>query len=272
MSFTSRVDDSAMRKQHASMLRRGGLARSAGVQEMARQVCRVAFASANHDTNRFRRAIALMHNQMLPAGGGGRDAIPVPPLRQSDEVLTQRKRLERQIKQSGARVKSADKTIETWDPIANRVDPPPKSLLAMRGNASRKRKAAAIVRAAKRTKRKAEKQVARAEEELALFDRSPFAIVMGGRRTKSAAALGRLSTVRTKVYGGTATVRELGAMTVVELRNKEPHARIVEKRDRTMRGALAAGFRGTGLRRIGRRHLEAATAGRAPLASARRAS
>ena len=104
--------------------------------------------------------------------------------------------------------------------------------------------------------RKAEKQVARAVEQLAKF--TDTSIVIGAfasptrhTRGKFAGQLTRslTATVREKVYGGTGSITDTPHGTVLRLHNREPHAKIVEHNLGVVAAAQVAS-RHTGLRKI----------------------
>jgi hypothetical protein len=78
-----------------------------------------------------------------------------------------------------------------------------------------------------------------------------YAIVIGARKTKGLFTLSRIDTVHLPVYGGSA--RFVGDA-VLEVRNREPHARIVARRTGIERDAMAA-LRGSGVQKAGRAYL-----------------
>ncbi len=88
----------------------------------------------------------------------------------------------------------------------------------------------------------------RAVEELAKLDDTSL-VIFGGRGR-------RLNiTVRNKVYGGRGEMLNAGGRTFVRLHNLEPHASIIEKRNRAVRAALA-GLRSMGVRRYGKSYMK----------------
>jgi hypothetical protein len=91
--------------------------------------------------------------------------------------------------------------------------------------------------------RRAERNLERAREQVARFDRAPEGAVIGFN------ILGgkRAPTIRHTVYGGDGRVFRVGNRTYVSLHNKEPHATLVEWRYGLMREAQRD-FRGVGLR------------------------
>lgn len=70
----------------------------------------------------------------------------------------------------------------------------------------------------------------------------------------------KLSTVRTKVYGGEGEIFDAGGRTLIRLRNLEPHASIVESK-RRIRAQASAAVRGFGLTRLRRKYVETLRAG-----------
>lgn len=94
-------------------------------------------------------------------------------------------------------------------------------------------------------------------EQLDAIDRAGegyrYGIVIGARRTKGLLTVSRVDTVHLRIYGGSARFVGDG---VLEVRNMEPHARIVARREGIERQALAS-LRGTGVQRAGRAYLAA---------------
>lgn len=116
-----------------------------------------------------------------------------------------------------------------------------------------------------RFKRAAAKRIDKAAEQLRLVNESEGVIFMdrggylyGDRRFLKSGYLQRLSTVRTKVYGGSARRIEAGSQTFIELTNHEPHAKMVERVARhghPLRQAIAHA-RSLGGRRITQAYLK----------------
>ncbi|MGE3175865.1 MAG: hypothetical protein AB7O32_00230 [Vicinamibacterales bacterium] len=94
--------------------------------------------------------------------------------------------------------------------------------------------------------RKIVRRVERARIELERWD--PTAIIILGRGK-------RITRAVDKVYGGRGRFLEVGDKTFAELRNQEPHARIVEARIFRMREILRNAGRAVGLARAKRAHL-----------------
>jgi hypothetical protein len=99
-----------------------------------------------------------------------------------------------------------------------------------------------------RGRRKALRVVERIRQTIDDFDAQEDAapvLAIGGRRSRTAlsgrvAKIGysNLTSLRTKVYGGTAEYARRGTTSVVTLRNREPHARFVERGWKKRSGAL----------------------------------
>lgn len=94
-----------------------------------------------------------------------------------------------------------------------------------------------------------EKRLRRAVEELSKAQGQPAALlfdaVRGGRK---------LSTVREKIYGGSGVYLEAGGKLFARLHNKEPHARLVERRTQLLKRAQTRA-RTRGLKRASKSYL-----------------
>lgn len=130
---------------------------------------------------------------------------------------------------------------------------------------ARRKKKRAYWKSTKQTKkdlRKIEKAIARAEETLAKFSDADAAgaavILIHGRKTKRKYSLSSLASIREKVYGGEGRIIETASGFVVQVKNKEPHARIVERHTRAGRRVRAI-LKATGLKTVSRKALNELT-------------
>lgn len=244
MSVTARVDDTVIKNKLRAFRARRGLSLRRATVELGYDGAVAMNQMAPRDTNRFVRGIQVAHNQIAAAEGlPSLPVSPVQPTRRQDEIEA---RLYRQILRVEKRLGQLHNYVKRDQarPDFNSAWPSHQKLINFW-----------IPRTEKLLKRSIKEH--KKFLELNEFERST-AIVIGGRGRAPGGApetARQLQTFRAKVYGGTGRVFEVGGKAFYELRNREPHARIVEKRWRVAARA-AAGLRGLGLRRASNAYLK----------------
>lgn len=212
---------------------------------VAREFGEQVIRSAPRDTNRFVRGWAEAVNS------AGLGSVPVPPIVPSKLHDKLAPRLEQQAAYWTRIAEQKEAAAAYWRRVyenrykrANRRD-------------RWERDCAARLRKAEKYAVRARKLAVRAQEELADLNGNPSAVVIFGKKKKPGLRsdedlrTGRLHTVRTPIYGGSGATVNLNGRTYVRLRNKEPHASIVESRTRVVARALSAA-RGAGLKKASR--------------------
>lgn len=216
------VDTRQGREKVRGFLQRGPAARRAAVVAMVRAIMERVHTTAPRDTNRYIRA------WMQAANMAGVGPFPVPkviPAKHRDAIYEALREQER-----------------FWGMITQRYE---------------------SQRRYDKWYRQAQKKWERAREQLRKFLESEEAdgaviainlrINRGGKPGYGQWGLGRGMAkeirILNKTYGGEGRLIDLPGSTTVHLRNKEPHASIVEHNQRVVARAYAA-FRGTGLRQV----------------------
>lgn len=207
-----------------------------------------AWGGVAYDTGRYARAYAMAHNQLLPwASAGVILPVALPELRPSDYLGMIRRRTEKQLE----RLELAE---DRWFRLKESDERRPNH----RRWKSYRAKLKILDRIEKSMERALEQWKAAREAAGAgvSAEDGAAAIFIAGRKTKTRFRLSNVGRVIRRIFGGEARLIRAGTMSVVEIRNMEPHARIVERRTRLMSRALAEARRDTpGLRRVSNRHL-----------------
>lgn len=189
-------------------------------------ISRIA-ATAPRDTNRYVRG------WMLAGIDAGVSNLPPPPIGESKRVEQNIQRLERQFLAARGLA----------DRLQNRYD----NWYGRKG-----RKPGAYGSRLQRDIDKANERANRAYSSLQELQTVKGAIFIGGSGNRNARpnpagrgfnqryGLGRLATVRTKIYGGRGQIITQKYYASLLLHNMEPHATIVESRHRTYRNARSA--------------------------------
>lgn len=214
-----------LKRLNDSLRRRMGGARKAALRAMVEAAFEPMIREAPRDTNRFVRGWIMAARDVKAT----RVAVPaVKPSRYRAEILAI---LEGQVAVLARALDRKRGVLDRWYTARGRS--------VSRGYGARLRREVA---AAERRLRRAVEELAKARGESAalLFD-----AVRGGRR---------VSTVRERIYGGSGAYLEAGGRVFARLHNKEPHARIVERRTGLLRRANSRARR-AGLRRAGRSYL-----------------
>ena len=211
------VDSSRLRAKLRATQFAAEHAAGAAIEELGSFLVDTLEVLSPRDTNRYVRGWIDAGRK---AGVTDRPLPSVVASRNQDQYL---EKLEKQVEYWQDRVAYARGRIEQyqrWDAEA----PPRKD-----GKPRSKRTAQPYYAKMVRVEQSSLKRLKRATEELAKArgsDGFVFFDVEGIAQRKQGR---KLSTVREKVYGGEGRVIRGGTMAVVELRNKEPHARIVER-------------------------------------------
>lgn len=239
----TRIDDTEFRRKLQAMARNGEKAGVRATAVLAGQATKSMTAQAEQkafDTGRYLRATQMQHNDVAAKSGGRVASEAVVTVRESKRGNDIRKRFKVQYeKWTGLEKKylrwkasyearpghekwpSYRKLLRTLDKVGDVVD---------------------------RLINTAAELNAKTDAELAT------AIVIGGKRTQRP-GLTNLLRVDTKLYGGKARLWREATRTMAELRNMEPHARIVEARLR-IGGNAVSNVKGAGLKRAGKAYIE----------------
>lgn len=200
-----RYNDSVFKRKMAALKNEGPAARAKAMLEMARPIGLEVVKTAKKDTRRFVRGAAEAFNS---AGAG---PVPVLPLQRSqfaDQVM--RRALEQFFFWDRRVAYHEEHGQTTW-----------------------------------KSYRRAKRRLETATRYLESY--SETAAVIGLSRWQRRASRGRFSKIDAdevltkiydKVYGGTGRVIQSGAEVVLQLVNHEPHAIVVERRDKTMANAI----------------------------------
>ena len=210
------ADHSGLHRRHVSINRALPIAARAAVVAGADAVVDAIERTGPRDTNRYVRG---WQESAIKAGGKPRMVLPVVEGRFATFQIGQ---LEKQVRRIEGQIRWRSERFERWS----------------KGRDGRPRKLSKWMHAERRRIYSLVNLLERAKEHLRLAMGSDSFVLIGrgyGRR---------ISTVRTKVYGGTGRVRFTGGAAKIELRNREPHVRIVESRQASLARAVASAMPG----------------------------
>lgn len=247
---TIRIDRDALRDS----LRRARTARPAVGREavgvLVGEWVKVVRQVSPMDTRRYVRGWVLAGRDL------GLDVGPVPPLQRSDWAVNRLEWLEEQLRQE-------EKNLAYWQGLDDTYKARSRGRgVIQRGDQRGKPKADPLRQPYYRNTvlpslRIAQARTARARTEWEKFtgntDGTALVIFRKNRGPRSRSVR---FTVRDKVYGGSGRWVEAGGRLFAELVNREPHARIVEKRHGRPVATANAAVRAFGLRRASRAYLE----------------
>jgi ribosomal protein L18E len=234
MRFEARLDASVFERRNARMLRNHRGTRDELVRRVGGRVQTTIEKDWPRDTNRSVRGFAMAHRDI------GVQGVIVPAVRESAYTRQNLQRLVRQVRAAG-------RAVNKWARIEQ---------LYVRANRTHQKYYRTILKELRfHTKR-----FNRATEELERFTRAvkeggtPVVIGQGRKKYRRGVSTPtRIATVRSAVYGGEGRVRRSGDATVAEIRNKEPHVRIVERNRRIAATAVREATRGPGAKRLSRK-------------------
>jgi len=236
--LTGRVDNRGFQRKAALWAGNTRAAERLVVEALGEQFITRVLRAAPADTHRYKRGWAIAGNQ----AGAGLHTVPrVRKSRYADKLAA---RLEQQLADLLRKVTLADKAAKYWtDVYANRYARVNRRDRWERDCRAKKDKA--VKRAAKM-----QELVDFASQQIDRFKNGDAGeLVIWGKSTRKDTAKSRYASVRDKVYGGRGTWKTLpGGGTLLELKNLEPHASIVESRTGVVRAALGS-LKGAGLRR-----------------------
>jgi hypothetical protein len=240
---TFRVDRSVFDRKMLEMRKARPRALREGVSVIGAEIATQASRISKRDTNRFARSIEMAQNDL--ARIAGTTAIGVSPARVSSRELEYLERLRRQAeKAAGVREKWRGFILrnvrkENFDPSWP----------------SHQKLTRTYDKIAKRSERAADTYKVAKE---AVENNESFAII-GGRKPKDPikqlTLLSTLTRVDLKVHGGIGRIESYGDKAFAVITIREPHGKIVERRDGPLRAATAAA-RGSGIRRASFRYLK----------------
>lgn len=202
MSIKLNFDDRAFQSRMNRVLANRSDARTVALTELVEGFVREVIKTAPRDSNRFVRAYQMAGNDL----GFGPFAVAI--------VTDSRYK---------ANLRRLQNQVNKWEYIVRRYE----------------REGRTQYKGVKKTGPdqgyvKAKRFLKRAELELSKLDET--SLVIGGRR--GARGVSRLSTVRSKVYGGRGSWIVAGGSTIARVHNMEPHASIVQRNTRVVSNAL----------------------------------
>lgn len=222
-----RVDTRKLRQRIEIAKRSGDQGATEGARVMAAAFVDFVLTTSPQDTNRYvngwiEAARDVRATQRTP--------LPIQESRSRNRILAA---LEGQVRRLDKKAEQLETVLDRWYYTKGRTGP--------------------WLRKKEAELRRLHKRRERAAEELAKFigAEGAIAIDLYGRK---GAKTQRLTTVRTKVYGGVGAIIHAGGARVVRLHNLEPHATFVERRTRVVARAVAV-LRSAGLRRAGTAYL-----------------
>lgn len=237
--LTAKVDISGLKRRLATANARAPLARAEVVRQAGSAMLRAAYvyASPHIDTGRFRNSIAMAANFLEPG------VLPISPLRRGRMADAALGRLERRRREQVA-------IVRKWEVIAQDTEREVAGFGSARSESQRRwrqtrREAAKKSRA---IERKARKVLERIDESIAAAKGNPTAAVIFGNEKKGPLRLTSVTRVLGRVYGGQSRIVHTPDSTLLEVRLREPHSRIVERRYRIMARARPVAL-GLGLAR-----------------------
>lgn len=209
--MATRIDSSGWRRKRARMQKTRLSARIDATRELGVTLARNVAIKVPKDTNRLARAYAEAHNMLAV-----NVRMPPPPLKPSKDLDRHVARIRKQVVRAEAEVERWSRNVQTY---------------------VERRQSATFSGAQARTYlEKWKKQLRAARRELKKIeerDDISTLVVIGGRRRKNAdrnePSAGTARAVF-KVYGGAGTIREAAGRLFVEVRSREPHTNIVNKK------------------------------------------
>jgi hypothetical protein len=219
VTMTAKADTREMRRKVDRLLRNAVFAEREFVREQCRDTAaKVAELSAPFvDTGRFVRSWQQAANDLGAS-------LPLQPLRPSRMADKFRPILQRQADFAAARRRF-------WVTVLTKSKNKAARLLEDSGKSVFSREAERRMRRARAALERWGNYEDAALAQLEAIDSNPgeALILIGGKKTKSASAKGRLSTIRAKVYGGAGEVFRANGRWFARARSMEPHAQFVER-------------------------------------------
>lgn len=209
MNPTLKIDDSQFRRKVRQLAVQSVFAGEKAIRVQGAYVAGLCVENSKKhvDTGRNLRGWQLCYNSI------GEGKVPVQTVKPSRVRDAIRKKLEAQVD----RLAAVRATYERWIEIQKRRK-------GHEGWPSFRK----LVKKHKRIREIED----RALEQLFIYqtDTSEATLLIGGRRTKAQYSKSRLRTVRTgmRLFGGDSRVYRAGSRWLIEIRNREPHARILE--------------------------------------------
>jgi len=257
---TFNVDLSRMRAKMRALEHASDYAADKSVEALGGVLVDILDELSPRDTNRYARA-------WIDAGRkAGVTDRPLPPLRASRNHERYLERLRAQLEYWSGKRAYAVSRMEQYERLDAKAEP------RKDGKPRKKRTAQPYYAKMVRMAEHAGKQVERAARELTRAEGSEAFIFFDAESIVQRKQNRSLSTVRHTVYGGEGRIVRHGTTAFVELRNKEPHARIVEQHPHLGHPVATAKqvIRLAGIKPAGRAYRDA-LAKRAPAAVSRAA-
>jgi hypothetical protein len=229
-----RLDSSGMKRRNREMIGRTKRARREALRDGVRVLVLNLQRYSPQDTRRYVRAWSVAGKD---AGSTG---FPMPEIKATSRKAEYESRLYSQLAAAEKRVKKLGDLKWTW------YDSKPE------------RAKTGYYNTLVKDLRRAEKRVEQAKEQIELANTSETFILIGGRKGKRGSGL---ATIRTKIYGGHGQILETSQGTAVRLVNKEPHAKIVERRSKSLRLASRVAASAVGVRTVSKKYLNEVTGG-----------
>lgn len=234
MRFSATLDARVFERRNRRVLANHRRTRDGLVLDTGRRVHKNLDRDWPRDTNRSYRGWAMAHRDIGVRG------VVVPALKESAYN-------ERNLQRLQSQVAFYAKTVNRW-----------AGYEAAYARANRTHQG--YYRVILKEIRFHERRYRRAVEELFRLARAieegGTPVVIGSGRKKLRRGVPthtRIATVRATVYGGEGRIRRSGDATVAEIRNKEPHTRIVERNRRLASKAVREATRGPRARRLSKK-------------------
>lgn len=221
--MAKRVNSSGWKRKEARLRGARLNARIDATRTIGAKVARTIVNTGPRDTLRFTRSYAMAHNDLSPTV-----RITIPSVRESKYAKQNLARIRKQASRAEEQVERWTRNVESYRRRRQLSNP--------------------SGRAAQKYLRQWTKQLEQAQAQLESIDAAPdeagAAIVIGGRKRKRNAAAGAggpkssISRVSVKVHGGSGKIIEAGGRLFAEIRSREPHARLVNRRTRVVSRAV----------------------------------
>lgn len=214
--YAMRVSTRALARRISAEIGALRTARHAALRAVGSAAADYAARNAPRDTGRFKRG------WLAAAAAAGVYAGPLPAIRRSRYLA----RYVETIRAWADRQENLARTLQARIRTLYPDGPPRRARTTYYQTLTRQLDAA---------RRRAQKAYA----DLAELERHRHAIVIGGLFVPGGRG-GAGPRVRTTIYGGSGTLRDLGETTVLRLHNREPHTTLVERRVALVAGMNAA--------------------------------
>lgn len=251
MRVIVQTDSSRVHQKMRAMRRERPAASRAAIATTGGLVARFVYENTPQATRRMQNAA---HGQVMACVAMGGDVTPT-----AKPVLRAAPDRERQIEVMRRSVERAQERESRWLKRVRNLEVRPGGPVYKRGPKKGRpwKSYTDALKALDRAGKVTDEAIVRLEEFLASDGSAPTLVVRGRRNRRGRFGVSQLSSTRTRVYGGTAEYQPgIGGSHLLTLRNREPHARFVNRRHGLYSNAQRyASF--TGARRASRVYFEA---------------